>query len=143
MSDNERSGAPTDDDLSLPKATVQKLINEMMPDDVVCSKDTRDLLIDCCVEFIHLIASESNEICEKETKKTIAGEHVLASLQALGFDDYVEEVDDVFKEHKKQQKDRDKKSTRLENTGISQEELLRQQELLFAQSRQKFEAQNQ
>jgi hypothetical protein len=51
-----------------------------------------------------LIASESNEICEKETKKTIAGEHVLASLQALGFDDYVEEVDDVFKEHKKQQK---------------------------------------
>lgn len=56
------------------------------------------------LEFIHLIASESNEICEKETKKTIAGEHVLASLQALGFDDYVEEVDDVFKEHKKQQK---------------------------------------
>lgn len=94
----------------------------MMPDDVVCSKDTRDLLIDCCVgkqtwvlierllktrlflEFIHLIASESNEICEKETKKTIAGEHVLASLQALGFEDYVEEVDEVFKEHKKQQK---------------------------------------
>ncbi|ORZ17969.1 histone-fold-containing protein [Absidia repens] len=143
MSDNERSGSTVDDDLSLPKATVQKLINEMMPDDVVCAKDTRDLLIDCCVEFIHLIASESNEICEKETKKTIAGEHVLASLKALGYEDYVEEVDDVFKEHKKQQKDRDKKSTRLEKTGISEEELLRQQELLFAQSRQKFEAQNQ
>lgn len=56
------------------------------------------------IEFIHLIASESNEICEKETKKTIAGEHVVASLQALGFEDYVEEVDEVFKEHKKQQK---------------------------------------
>jgi Holliday junction resolvasome RuvABC DNA-binding subunit len=51
-----------------------------------------------------LIASEANEICEKETKKTIAGEHVVAALQALGFEDYVEEVDDVFKEHKKQQK---------------------------------------
>ncbi|KAG0172088.1 negative cofactor 2 transcription regulator complex subunit ncb2 [Apophysomyces sp. BC1034] len=143
MSDNERSGPTGDDDLSLPKATVQKLINEMMPDDVVCAKDTRDLLIDCCVEFIHLIASEANEICERETKKTIAGEHVVAALQALGFEDYVEEVDEVFKEHKKQQKDRDKKSTRLENTGISEEELLRQQELLFAQSRLKFEAQQQ
>lgn len=55
-------------------------------------------------EFIHLIASEANEICEKETKKTIAGEHVVAALQALGFEEYVEEVDDVFKEHKKQQK---------------------------------------
>ncbi|KAG2201805.1 hypothetical protein INT46_010865 [Mucor plumbeus] len=143
MSDNERTGPNGDDELSLPKATVQKLINEMMPDDIVCAKDTRDLLIDCCVEFIHLIASEANEICEKETKKTIAGEHVVAALQALGFEEYVEEVDDVFKEHKKQQKDRDKKSTRLENTGISEEELLRQQELLFAQSRIKFEAQQQ
>ncbi|ORX60571.1 histone-fold-containing protein [Hesseltinella vesiculosa] len=143
MSDTERSGTGVDDDLSLPKATVQKLINEMMPSDVVCAKDTRDLLIDCCVEFIHLIASEANDICEKEAKKTIAGEHILASLQALGFDDYVNDVDDVYKEHKKQQKDRDKKSTRLENTGISEEELLRQQELLFAASRQKFEAQQQ
>ncbi|KAI8639649.1 histone-fold-containing protein [Parasitella parasitica] len=143
MSDNERTGPNGDDELSLPKATVQKLINEMMPDDIVCAKDTRDLLIDCCVEFIHLIASEANEICEKETKKTIAGEHVVAALQGLGFEEYVEEVDDVFKEHKKQQKDRDKKSTRLENTGISEEELLRQQELLFAQSRLKFEAQQQ
>ncbi|KAG1121653.1 hypothetical protein G6F42_012223 [Rhizopus arrhizus] len=137
MSDNERTGPNGDDELSLPKATVQKLINEMMPDDIVCAKDTRDLLIDCCV------ASEANEICEKETKKTIAGEHVVAALQALGFEEYVEEVDEVFKEHKKQQKDRDKKSTRLENTGISEEELLRQQELLFAQSRIKFEAQQQ
>lgn len=56
------------------------------------------------IEFIHLIASEANEICEKETKKTIAGEHVVAALQELGFEEYVEEVDDVFKEHKKQQK---------------------------------------
>ncbi|KAG0746158.1 hypothetical protein G6F16_005897 [Rhizopus arrhizus] len=143
MSDTERSGPSMDDELSLPKATVQKLINEMMPEDIVCAKDTRDLLIDCCVEFIHLIASEANEICEKETKKTIAGEHIVAALQALGFEEYVEEVEDVFKEHKKQQKDRDKKSTRLENTGISEEELLRQQELLFAQSRLKFEAQQQ
>ncbi|KAI7907841.1 histone-fold-containing protein [Cokeromyces recurvatus] len=143
MSDNERSAPTSDDDLSLPKATVQKLINEMMPEDIVCAKDTRDLLIDCCVEFIHLIASEANEICEKETKKTIAGEHVIAALQALGFEEYVEEVDEVFKEHKKQQKDRDRKSTRLENTGISEEELLRQQELLFAQSRIKYEAQQQ
>ncbi|EIE75658.1 hypothetical protein G6F57_000497 [Rhizopus arrhizus] len=143
MSDTERSGPSMDDELSLPKATVQKLINEMMPEGIICAKDTRDLLIDCCVEFIHLIASESNEICDKETKKTIAGEHVIAALQTLGFEEYVEEVEEVYKDHKKQQKDRDRKSTRLENTGISEEELLRQQELLFAQSRLKFETQQQ
>lgn len=154
MSDNERSGLQ-DDELSLPKgscyetprliltltamfvffflkATVQKLINEMMPSDLVCAKDTRDLLIDGCVgkleaavwvivpvkltrecarfsflwrvEFIHLIASEANDICEKENKKTIAGEHIISALQTLGFEEYVEDVDEVFKEHKKQQK---------------------------------------
>ncbi|CAO3686538.1 unnamed protein product [Rhizopus stolonifer] len=115
----------------------------IMPNDIACAKDTRDLLIDCCVEFIHLIASEANEICEKETKKTIAGEHVVAALQTLGYENYVEEVEDVFRDHKKQQKDKDKKSTRLENTGISVDELLRQQEQLFAQARLKFEAQQQ
>ncbi|KAF9923486.1 negative cofactor 2 transcription regulator complex subunit ncb2 [Linnemannia zychae] len=62
-------------------ATVQKLINEMMPEDITCAKDTRDLLIDCCVEFIHLLASEANDICEKETKKTIAAEHVITALK--------------------------------------------------------------
>ena len=51
-----------------------------------------------------MIASEANDICERENKKTIAGEHVVAALRALGFDDYVEEVDEVYKEHKKQQK---------------------------------------
>ncbi|CAO3666856.1 unnamed protein product [Rhizopus stolonifer] len=96
MSDTERAGPAMDDELSLPKATVQKLISEMMPEDVVCAKDTRDLLIDCCVE--------SNEICDKETKKTIAGEHVISALQTLGFEEYVEEVEEVYKDHKKQQK---------------------------------------
>ncbi|KAK9766805.1 negative cofactor 2 transcription regulator complex subunit ncb2 [Basidiobolus ranarum] len=142
MSDRE-GGNGLDDDLSLPKATVQKLINEMMPDDIVCAKDTRDLLIDCCVEFIHLIASEANEICEKEAKKTIAAEHVIASLQTLGFENYLPEVQEVFKDHKKQQKDRDRKSSRLENSGMSEEELLRNQAMLFAQARMKYEAQQQ
>jgi len=74
MSDREgHSGGPppTDDDLSLPKATVAKMISgtihillarkfvppndpllyslELLPKDVVCAKETRDLVIECCV----------------------------------------------------------------------------------------------
>ncbi|KAI9274286.1 histone-fold-containing protein [Phascolomyces articulosus] len=141
MSDNERSGSMGDDELSLPKATVAKLISEMMPNDIVCTKEARDLLIDSCVEFIHLIASESNDIADREAKKTIAGEHIVSALKELGFEEYVDDVEEVYKEHRQQQKDRDKRSSRLEKTGISEEELLRQQELLFEQSRLKFEAQ--
>ncbi|CAG8567606.1 12761_t:CDS:2 [Racocetra persica] len=139
MSDRETLGNNgADDDLSLPKATVTKLITEMLPPDINCAKDTRDLLIDCCVEFIHLIASEANDICEKDAKKTIAAEHVIDALK-----NYLADVQEVLKEHKKLQKDRDKKSSRLENSGMTEEELLRQQELLFAQSRLKYQAQQQ
>lgn len=91
----QRSGA---DDLSLPKATVQKIINEILstPGDTEHSisfgKDARDLLIDCCVEFITLISSEANEIAEREAKKTIATEHIDKALRELGFPEYVREV---------------------------------------------------
>ncbi|KAJ1938959.1 negative cofactor 2 transcription regulator complex subunit ncb2 [Kickxella alabastrina] len=141
MSDYE-GGPANDDDLSLPRATVYKLIAEMLPDDVACAKDTRDLLLDCCNEFIHLIASESNEICEKEAKKTIAAEHVLAALRELGFEKYVGEVEEAYGEHRQQQtKDRGRKSTKLNQLGISEEELLRSQEFLFAQARMRFQNQ--
>ncbi|KAJ1678545.1 negative cofactor 2 transcription regulator complex subunit ncb2, partial [Spiromyces aspiralis] len=102
MSDHEFA-ASNDDELSLPRATVYKLIGEMLPKDVTCTKETRDMLIDCCNEFIHLIASESNEICEKESKRTIAPEHVLAALKELGFEKYIDEVKEAYEEHKVQQ----------------------------------------
>lgn len=74
-------------------------------------------------EFIHLISSEANEICEKESKKTIAPEHIISALkvqlasvnpvtplmlftfaQHLGFESFTAEVVDVLKDHKQQQK---------------------------------------
>jgi hypothetical protein len=72
MSDREghSGGVPgTDEDLSLPKATVAKMIAgalvinlnfskhltrfcvgiELLPNDLACAKETRDLVIECCV----------------------------------------------------------------------------------------------
>jgi len=141
MSDREghAGGAPpSDEDLSLPKATVAKMIAELLPNDVTCAKDTRDLVIECCVEFIHLISSEANEICEQESKKTIAPEHIIGALKRLGFETFTQEVDGVLKDHKKQQKDREKKVSKLEKSGKTDEELIAEQELLFAASRAKF-----
>ncbi|KAG7448975.1 histone-fold-containing protein [Guyanagaster necrorhizus] len=141
MSDREgHSGAPTDDDLSLPKATITKMISELLPNDVVCAKETRDLVIECCVEFIHLISSEANEICEQESKKTIAPDHIISALKRLGFDSFTTEVEDVLKDHKQQQKDREKKVSKFEQSGMTEEELLAAQQELFAASRAKFES---
>ncbi|KAJ3333404.1 negative cofactor 2 transcription regulator complex subunit ncb2 [Blyttiomyces sp. JEL0837] len=138
-SDYEGGGGP-DEELGLPKATVAKLIQEMMPSDISCSRETRDLLAECCVEFIHLISAQANDACEKDAKKTIAGEHVLAALKALGFEEYIAEVTEVYEDHNKEIKERERRSSKLENSGIPLEELQKQQEELLARARQNFES---
>lgn len=93
------------DDLSLPKATVQKIITEILAGDsgVAFAKDTRDLLIECCVEFITMISSQANDLAEKDAKKTIACEHVKTALEELGFSEYVDGILEVANDYKKQQ----------------------------------------
>mmetsp|Transcript_14217 Transcript_14217/g.29090 ORF Transcript_14217/g.29090 Transcript_14217/m.29090 type:complete len:123 (-) Transcript_14217:2495-2863(-) len=95
--------------------------------------ETRELLADCCTEFIQLVSSEANEICEKERRKTIMPEHILAALQALGFQKYYEEVVEL---HQKQVKEGEKSKSRggwakMAQSGVSAEDLLRQQQELF------------
>jgi len=139
MSDREFGG---NDDLSLPKATVGKIITEILPPStgLTFGKDARDLLIECCVEFITLISSEANDIAEKEAKKTIACEHVEKALTELGFGEYVQSVIDVANEYKEQQKTREKKQSKMEQSGLTEEELLRQQQELFRSATEKYNA---
>jgi hypothetical protein len=110
-------------------------VSEIIPPDMIFSRDTRDALIECCVEFIMILSTESNDIAEKESKKTIASEHVIKALESLGFQDYIEPIQDVIIEHKESQKVRERKVGKLEQSGRTEEELLREQELLFAQSK--------
>ncbi|KAK4189221.1 histone-fold-containing protein [Podospora australis] len=131
MSDHELGG---NDDLSLPKATVQKIVSEILPSScgIAFSKEARDLLIECCVEFITLISSEANEISEKEAKKTIACDHITKALEQLGFSDYIPAVLEAAAEHKEVQKGREKKSNKFEASGMTLEELERLQQEQFA-----------
>lgn len=45
----------TKEDASLPKATMTKIIKEMLPPDVRVARDTQDLLIECCVGELIII----------------------------------------------------------------------------------------
>ncbi|MGH0155873.1 UNVERIFIED_CONTAM: hypothetical protein FKN15_049433 [Acipenser sinensis] len=125
------SSSGTDDDLTIPRAAINKMIKETLPN-VRVANDARELVVNCCTEFIHLISSEANEICNKSEKKTISPEHVIHALESLGFASYITEVKDVLQECKTVALKRRKASSRLENLGIPEEELLRQQQELFA-----------
>ncbi|CAG9814984.1 unnamed protein product [Phaedon cochleariae] len=124
-----------DDELTLPRASINKMIKELVPS-VRIANEARELILNCCTEFIHLLSSEANEICNQLHKKTINAEHVLLALNRLGFCDYTAEAEAVLKDCKAVAAKRRRQSTRLENLGIPEEELLRQQQELFAKARQ-------
>nr|XP_043636200.1 protein Dr1 homolog [Erigeron canadensis] len=124
------------EDASLPKATMTKIIKEMLPPDVRVARDTQDLLIECCVEFINLVSSESNEVCGRDDKKTIAPEHVLKALEVLGFGEYIEDVYAAYEQHKLETLDTPK-GGKLSSNGASmtEEEALAEQQRMFAEAR--------
>ncbi|MCJ1425952.1 hypothetical protein MMC29_003853 [Sticta canariensis] len=120
--------------------TVHKIITEILANEPGMSftREARDVLIECCVEFLTLISSEANEIAERETKKTIATEHIEKALRELGFPEYVEEVVSVAEDHKEQLKTREKKTSKMDQSGLTQEELLQQQQELFRSATDKY-----
>jgi histone H3/H4 len=122
-------------------ATVQKIISEVLPSELTFSKEARDVVIECCIEFIMILSDQSNEIAEQETKKTIASDHVIKALRELGFTEYIEPIEKVLVDHKEALKGREKKSNKFQNSGFTEEELLRQQEELFRQSRSRLQNQ--
>lgn len=127
---------PTEDDeLTLPRASIYKIIKELVPS-IRVANESRELILNCCTEFIHLISSEANEVCNQRSKKTINADHVLEALDRLGFKDYRNEAEAVLNDCKEVAAKRRRQSTRLEHLGIPEEELLRQQQELFAKARE-------
>ncbi|XP_057516456.1 protein Dr1 homolog [Amaranthus tricolor] len=125
------------EDASLPKATMTKIIKEMLPPDVRVARDTQDLLIECCVEFINLVSSESNEVCNREEKRTIAPEHVIKALEVLGFGEYNEEVYAAYEQHKMEtQQDGVRGGGKWGNAAeMTEEEAAAEQQRMFAEAR--------
>jgi len=136
--DNSRGrteNGEADDELTIPRAAMNKMIKEILPN-IRVANEARELVLSCCTEFIHLVSSESNEICNQQQKKTISAEHVLLSLHKLGFPDFVKDAEEVLSECKETAAKKRRQSTRLENLGTPLEELLRQQQELIAEARQ-------
>lgn len=150
---------PSDDDeLTLPRASINKMIKELVRysfcllkyqdslkscfhycwqvPTIRVANESRELILNCCTEFIHLISSEANDVCNQKNKKTINAEHVLEALDRLGFKDYKQDAEAVLNDCKAVAAKRRRQSTRLENLGIPEEELLRQQQELFAKARE-------
>eukprot|EP01105_Mastigella_eilhardi_P025990 TRINITY_DN7288_c0_g1_i2.p1 TRINITY_DN7288_c0_g1~~TRINITY_DN7288_c0_g1_i2.p1 ORF type:complete len:167 (-),score=53.18 TRINITY_DN7288_c0_g1_i2:48-521(-) len=123
-----------DEALTLPKSTVGKLVKDYLPGTVRSSNEIRDLISDCCVEFIHLVADQANEVSVKDHKKTIAPQHIIQALRDLGFEHYVSQVQEVYEQHKETLQDKPRTKNKLARLGISEEDLEREQQEYFARA---------
>ena len=78
----DREPENPDDDITIPRAAMNKIIKEMCPN-IRVANEARELILNCSTEFIHLLSSESNEMCNNQQKKTISAEHVLLGKTCL------------------------------------------------------------
>ncbi|RWS25066.1 Dr1-like protein [Leptotrombidium deliense] len=128
-----------EEELTIPRAAMNKLIKELVPD-IRVANETRELILNCCSEFIKQITTEANLICEEQQKKTMSAEHVIAAFDKLGLETYKIEAERVLNDCKGKRR---RQSTRLEHLGIPEEELLRQQQELFAKAKREQELRDQ
>jgi len=56
-----------EDDKCVPRAAVHKIIKDCAPN-IRVSGEAKEFLVQCCNEFVHLLASEANSVCEKQAK---------------------------------------------------------------------------
>ncbi len=77
MSDSPPPGSSgAEEDITIPRAAMNKMIKELCPN-IRVANEAREMVLNCCTEFIHLLSSEANEVCNNQQKKTISPEHVL------------------------------------------------------------------
>ena len=109
------------------------------------TRPARDLLISCSLEFLRMLSSESNDISERESKKTISVEHVEQALTDLGFGTYIEGCRGVVGEWQEVQKKRVGRGEKMRNFGgfdkMGEDELRKMQEALLGEARGRMEGQ--
>lgn len=98
-----------EDEVGLPRATINKMVRDALPSDARLSADCCEKIIDCCTEFVNLISSEANEVCNKESKTTIHPDHVIKALTELQYTEFLPEVQEVWDKYKSEHKWGDKK----------------------------------
>lgn len=64
-----------DDEVGLPQKGLNMIIKDILPDTRIAN-ETRELLNQCCVEFIKHISKEAQRISSMDQRKTIYHDHV-------------------------------------------------------------------
>uniref|UniRef100_A0A183BYG1 Protein Dr1 n=1 Tax=Globodera pallida TaxID=36090 RepID=A0A183BYG1_GLOPA len=121
-----------ENEVGLPQKGINMIIKDALPD-MRIANETRELLNQCCVEFVRHISREAQHISSKDQRKTIYHDHVQKALKNLGFPrEYVDAANSVLGECKiAAEKRLKRKNSRLDKCGIPEEQLWQMQQQLI------------
>ena len=140
-----------EDDKCVPRAAVYKMIKDCTPQ-IRVSGEAKEFFVQCCNEFIHRLSLQANGVCEQQAKKLIHPDHIVtgssfvslltsrnrgfsSALDNLGFSSYKTNCLNAMETAQEEMAQKRKKLHRKPTSIYTQEELRRQQEILFEQVR--------
>jgi len=125
---------------TLPKLSLSRLIHASLPPDWSCSETAQERIQQCCIELIQLLASESNEMMQRDKKQQIMTHHVLKAVKELEFDNWLPELEALIQAKEAEAKSAPRSlKRRMEQSGRSLDELARRQQEMFQKAKQKME----
>ncbi|XP_075902476.1 DNA polymerase epsilon subunit 3 [Nelusetta ayraudi] len=121
------------EDLNLPNAVITRIIKEALPDGVNVSKEARRAISQAASVFVLYATSCANNFAMKAKRKTLNAGDVLAAMEEMEFEQFLEplkEALDVYKKGQKgkkevseqKRKDKEKKIGSAENDKSREEE---------------------
>ncbi|KAK9877234.1 hypothetical protein WA026_016980 [Henosepilachna vigintioctopunctata] len=111
------------EDLNLPNAPIQKIIKEALPESVHIGKDARSALSRAASVFVLYITSQASKQAQKFKRKTLSGQDVMNALSDLGFEEFLEPLEEFlksFQDSKGMQKKRKMKNVTADDPEIAE-----------------------
>lgn len=92
------------EDLNLPNAVITRIIKEALPDGVNVSKEARRAISQAASVFVLYATSCANNFAMKSKRKTLNAGDVLAAMEEMEFERFLEPLREALEVYKKGQK---------------------------------------
>ncbi|TDH17490.1 hypothetical protein EPR50_G00008690 [Perca flavescens] len=92
------------EDLNLPNAVITRIIKEALPDGVNVSKEARRAISQAASVFVLYATSCANNFALKAKRKTLNAGDVLAAMEEMEFERFLEPLREALEVYKKGQK---------------------------------------
>lgn len=125
----------TDEETTLPRATVDKLISDIIKKLYVISRETKGILREACQVFLNVTIVGANKICEEDHKKIITNGHIYKALEKQGFGEFIDKCENAASDYDEYARHKPSKQDKFKESGKTLEELHEDQMRLFADAK--------